>query len=262
MNAFTTMIRPFHIHSLPVLLLSTFWYLYLRRSLVFVNSFSSALVISGSTISRKFRIARRTVAPDNKNIDNVTAESSITYDNAVFSIHPVTTRERTLDVLLFRHGKLVQTVDQYCQTHPDCTQDEALQRLTCDTFDNSNLHQFYATIDESSELFSKFPPGFLDHTHGVIGSVDVEAVASTTTTTSNLLELKNLRVHEAARRQGMGKALLQAVQNHALSMGANVYLEVDSDNLGAIELYQQMGFSSEKDNANRMTWTLPSNIQK
>ncbi|KAG7340547.1 acyl-CoA N-acyltransferase [Nitzschia inconspicua] len=173
------------------------------------------------------------------------------------SIHPVTNRERALDVLVFRHGKLAKTLDEYCQAHPEQTREAALTTLTSFTFDDERLQQFYAVLDESSTLlYSKFPTGFLERTHRVMGTIDAAAVGKEERddTKTVLLELKNLRVHEVARRQGVGRALIQAVQEYAVDQEAQVYLEVDSKNSRAIRLYKQMGFVPDEDNANRMTW--------
>ncbi|KAG7373217.1 acetyltransferase GNAT domain containing protein [Nitzschia inconspicua] len=173
------------------------------------------------------------------------------------SIHPVTNRERALDVLVFRHGKLAKTLDEYCQAYPEQTREAALTTLTSFTFDDERLQQFYAVLDESSTLlYSKFPTGFLERTHRVIGTIDAAAVVKEERddTKMVLLELKNLRVHEVARRQGVGRALIQAAQEYAVAQEAEVYLEVDSDNSGAIRLYQHMGFVPDEDNVNRMTW--------
>jgi ribosomal protein S18 acetylase RimI-like enzyme len=187
-----------------------------------------------------------------------------------------------LDVSVFRHGKLAQTVDEYCAKQQQQQQqqqqnlssedpsssvssrEEVLTILTRDTFDNPLLKQFYAVFNEEEEtaaaaadLLPDFPPGFLERTNGVMGGID--AVIAVTNNNSNndlsLLELKNLRVHDAARRQGVGRALMQAAQEYATRKSATVYLQVDPDNTGAVRLYQQMGFvADDSDNPSRMTW--------
>jgi hypothetical protein len=256
-----------------------------------------------------------------------------------FSIHPVTTRQGALDVLTFRHGKLVPTLAEYCLHQPSSSSssslnsipqyddemmtDDILIQLTHHTFDNSNLQQFYAiltttttttttTTDSSSSwsLFSTSNVPLLDvslqRSNGVIGSIDALVVTTTTTSATTvedetataatsytstmshnnnnnnndnnahpaianagvMVELKNLRVHDCVRRCGIGKALIKAVQRYSQEVVVvvtkrmigseggmvGVYLEVDSDNVGAIQLYQQMGFTWDTHIANRMNW--------
>lgn len=83
-------------------------------------------------------------------------------------------------------------------------------------------------------------------------------------TTTLMIELKNLRVHDSFRRQGIGRSLVEAVQNYARKVkeeqeqgGAIVYLYYDSDNVGAIRLYKNAGFVVDEDDMNRMNWAVP-----
>jgi ribosomal protein S18 acetylase RimI-like enzyme len=277
--------------------------------------------------------------------------------SSFFSIHPVRTRQRALDVMTFRHGKLVPTLTEYYSLQQQQQQQQqpqqpsppnslpendgkhvkkertvVLEQLTQHTFDNPNLQQFYAilyptnsstttstsyqTISSTTLLFPTSMPLIDDvsiqRSHGVIGSIDALVVvdvgggatatavtqekaaavissshsysSSNTDPTTNsatvvtTVELRNLRVHQCARRCGIGKALIQAVQRHTQEdvksimrvgggeaaaaaattttrvAGGIVYLEVDSNNVGAIQLYQQMGFVWDAQIADRMNW--------
>lgn len=210
---------------------------------------------------------------DEESIQNHNTQSSSSSLSTLFSIHAVTSRDRALDVSVFRHGKLAQTVDEYCAKQqnlssedPLSSRKEVLTILTRDTFDNPLLKQFYAVFNEEEDfaaaaelLRQGFPPGFLERTNGVMGAIDATAVASANNNDNSndlsLLELKNLRVHDAVRRQGVGRALMQAAQEYATSQSATVYLQVDPDNTGAVRLYQQMGFvADDSDDPSRMTW--------
>jgi ribosomal protein S18 acetylase RimI-like enzyme len=162
----------------------------------------------------------------------------------------------------------------------------------------------YQTISSTTLLFPTTMPLFDDvsfqRSHGVIGSIDAVVVdvgggaaaavtqenaaafvssshsssnpdpTTNSTTVVTTVELRNLRVHQCARRCGIGKALIQAVQRHTqeevksimrvdggeatkVAKGV-VYLEVDSNNEGAIQLYQQMGFVWDAQIADRMNW--------
>ena len=55
--------------------------------------------------------------------------------------------------------------------------------------------------------------------------------------------ITNVATHPAARRQGLGRAVVQALLAHAPALGlAEVYLEVRVSNKAAIALYQSLGF--------------------
>jgi [ribosomal protein S18]-alanine N-acetyltransferase len=60
------------------------------------------------------------------------------------------------------------------------------------------------------------------------------------------IDIHNLAVHPAYRRQGVGKALLEAVIEEARRQGASrVTLEVRKSNEVAQKLYQALGFSAK-----------------
>jgi ribosomal-protein-alanine N-acetyltransferase len=62
----------------------------------------------------------------------------------------------------------------------------------------------------------------------------------------NRCELDSIAVHPAARRQGVGAALLRAVLDWAAQQGANhLALEVRAGNIAAIRLYQGLGLRTE-----------------
>ena len=78
-----------------------------------------------------------------------------------------------------------------------------------------------------------------------------------------VLELKNLRVKDQYRRRGIGRALVQTVQNYAReqcsqqlgAIKATVYLHVELDNDSAIPLYISQGFQFDSNEECKMTWT-------
>ena len=68
------------------------------------------------------------------------------------------------------------------------------------------------------------------------------------------LEILNLAVAPAARRQGVGKALLQGVLTHAAARGVHqVFLEVRALNFAAQGFYQAQGFAIAGRRANYYT---------
>eukprot|EP00591_Stephanopyxis_turris_P009544 CAMPEP_0195525974 /NCGR_PEP_ID=MMETSP0794_2-20130614/26727_1 /TAXON_ID=515487 /ORGANISM="Stephanopyxis turris, Strain CCMP 815" /LENGTH=154 /DNA_ID=CAMNT_0040656565 /DNA_START=380 /DNA_END=844 /DNA_ORIENTATION=+ len=110
--------------------------------------------------------------------------------------------------------------------------------------------QFVALSSEEEEE-SKF-----HDTHGVVGVVDArfrnhdndKAVNHHQSIPPNDVYIKNFRVHEDARRRGIGLALLRAVIEHAKvhhTSAKMVTLDVDEDNVGAIALYEKGGFVSQ-----------------
>lgn len=57
--------------------------------------------------------------------------------------------------------------------------------------------------------------------------------------------ITNVATHPRARRQGLGRAVVQALMNESLALGLNdVYLEVRLSNAPAIALYESLGFAT------------------
>ena len=56
--------------------------------------------------------------------------------------------------------------------------------------------------------------------------------------------ITNVATHPAARRQGLGRAVVQALMKEGAALGlADIYLEVRLSNAPAIALYESLGFS-------------------
>lgn len=71
----------------------------------------------------------------------------------------------------------------------------------------------------------------------VIGFILIRAVA-------NEAELITVAVHPSSRRSGVAHALVASACRHLATMGAKaLFLEVRSDNVPAIALYEKLGFS-------------------
>jgi ribosomal protein S18 acetylase RimI-like enzyme len=199
-------------------------------------------------------------------------------------IHRVNSRARALDILVFRHGRLVTSLEDHLMKNPTQTREDALNYLTS-TYDEQGqslefsggvageLVQFFALAEnmEFANWGGNCAPStdyslhqdFLERTHGVIGSIDAFKIPRrdiAVTAQVSLIELKNLRVHDSGRRLGIGRSLVKAVQQFAQKVkeeepgGAIVYLYYDSNNMGAFRLYEKAGFIVDEDDANRMTW--------
>lgn len=58
-------------------------------------------------------------------------------------------------------------------------------------------------------------------------------------------EIGNVGVHPDFRRRGIGRQLIEACLHHAQALGGTIaHLDVISDNIGAVLLYENMGFST------------------
>ena len=144
--------------------------------------------------------------------------------------------------------------------------------------------QFFALADDISTFVSKEQQHddddkekvnkLLIRTHGVIGSIQATKNFSRNNDdeTTIFVELLNLSVHEKFRRMGIGKALTEAVQQYAyhhLELEQQqqqqqqqqqikevvVYLVVETDNKGAIRLYEDSGFVPDRYEKDQMNWS-------
>jgi ribosomal protein S18 acetylase RimI-like enzyme len=85
----------------------------------------------------------------------------------------------------------------------------------------------------------------------VVGSVSTQRAAPR----SDTWLVANVAVHPDHRRRGIALALMQATLDMLRGKGAaEVILQVEDDNLGAIFLYRQLGFGHV---TTRMAWTRP-----
>ena len=174
-----------------------------------------------------------------------------------FQIERISNRERVLDYMVFRNFS--PSLEKYLIQNPQLTEQKAVEILTR-TYDDQGqflrrsdssspqqgeLVQFAAVAqDESSrEVYRE--------TNGVVGVVDVFQKST------NALELKNLRVHESARRKGIAKALVEKVQEYAIQAvdRATVFLNYDPENIGAMHLYASRGFRNDTNEEFQMIWS-------
>lgn len=101
---------------------------------------------------------------------------------------------------------------------------------------------------------------FFAPSNGILASVDAQLRNSpdspngvrTIDNYPSHLHVKNMDVHYKKRRQGIGKALLQLIFDHAKSNtdAQLLTLEVEAVNQPAVQLYRKFGFET-KDNPNR-----------
>ena len=192
-----------------------------------------------------------------------------------FSIHRVSTQEQCLDTIAFRRWSMrcerrMRFADQQSSSnsslgdvpagdYPEQEMDELQMirnELKTSTPKSAKHYKAmggsiiqFAAILESDE--AKKESDFLAQIIGVIEAEPLGATKGRTFALPNRLHIANLRTHHKYRRQGIGKALVEAVMQHAMSEDCQigegnieaVTLKVERDqNPTAARLYEQEGF--------------------
>jgi len=94
--------------------------------------------------------------------------------------------------------------------------------------------------------------GFVWVEEGKVGCVNTQPATNQPATWL----IANVAVHPRFRRQGIALAMMQATLDFIRRQGGRTaLLQVDDDNLGAVELYRQMGFARL---ATRTAWVRPA----
>ncbi|MGH2521197.1 MAG: GNAT family N-acetyltransferase [Anaerolineales bacterium] len=120
--------------------------------------------------------------------------------------------------------------------------------------------QFLSRAGPAVQLLTALPFGQPQWTLGhvwveegrVVGSVSTQRAEAR----SNTWLVANVAVHPDYRRQGIAFALMRATLDLIRGQGgAEAILQVDNDNLGAIELYRRLGFARV---TTQTLWTRPA----
>jgi GNAT superfamily N-acetyltransferase len=93
------------------------------------------------------------------------------------------------------------------------------------------------------------------HVHGAPEVVDM-AVRVTGLEEDGVAVVGRLFVASSARRQGIGRALLERATEEAAHLGRRTVLDVVEDNRAAIELYEDCGWAL----LGRVNWELPGGL--
>ena len=210
-------------------------------------------------------------------------------DGVGYSIEQVSSRDRALDIWVFRNWS--PPLADYLAQNPEYASnpEEALRRLT--PFHNDQGRKIVLSGGEFVHFVACRTRGenreqqqqqqqqqegdrgvdISQRTRGVVAHVDVHRKESAPSSGQTMevdatdgdviLEMKNLLVDENYRRQGIARALVEAVQKHAAQQcdntatSATVYLHVELDNDAAIPLYLSLGFEFDAKEESRMNWT-------
>ena len=123
--------------------------------------------------------------------------------------------------------------------------------------DNTNdVEGLGGEIDASGEYGEPGPP--------LLGAVDVsiQEMKLPTHAIAEGLYLSHMAVAEAARRRGIGRALLAAASAATLRRGSDsLWLHVEPDNEAAIGLYESAGYKRQPDGQPYGGFTLALNLQ-
>ena len=191
-----------------------------------------------------------------------------------FTIHPILTQEHCLDTIAFRRWSMrCDRRMRFAEQQSSNTSlgdvpagDDAEQKMDelqiirtgldgkipkdagkYEAFGGTTVQ--FAAILGSDE--AKKDDDFLTKIVGVIEAEPLLATKGRTFTLPNRLHIANLRTHQRYRRRGIGKALMEAVLQHAMSEDCQigednveaVTLKVEQDqNAAAASLYEQEGF--------------------
>jgi len=213
-----------------------------------------------------------------------------TANQDLYTIHLAQSRQDILGINLYRFGGL--TVEDHMIANPELkSRGEALRSLT-PTFDDSGKKKVYCGNGNFGEsvlffaLAADTPSFFANeeddkqylhdscvHNRRVVGSIEAvtEPAEDEMRVSKVSIELKNLSVHKEARRRGIGKALVAAVQDFARSQVYSlqkehnekvtgvVHLLVEIENKGAMHLYEESGFVGSvnpEDPICKLTWSI------
>jgi GNAT superfamily N-acetyltransferase len=200
-----------------------------------------------------------------------------------FQVERVSSKSRALDVQVF-HQQWRLSADDFIKeesyrnqgssnSNALLSEAEILSLLTLRDFDENGKNtetiggepvvQFIAALHHDDRIGKELElerNTMFANTNGVVGVIDAilqhyQPFPDVDLSLSNVY-LKNLRVDERMRRQGIASCLVQAVKDYAKKMDEVdvVILHVDQKNDGAIRLYENHGFEYQKmvDNDIRM----------
>jgi ribosomal protein S18 acetylase RimI-like enzyme len=213
--------------------------------------------------------------------DDATDHNLNLIDTKDFFIEKVSTKARALDVRVFRgfsisaeeyiseQHSVGNTVSEFMAVdHLMQNYDEQGHYITKNNNNNNNLVQnepedyfiaLYNGTDTQYDLsmarqnglaglvrtqLRRQPPLIVGPSSD--GTPSILVLPPTVTIPSSHLYVANMRVGDTMQRRGIGMALLSSIKDYVDTLGEDrnipLVLSVDSDNLGAIQLYEKFGF--------------------
>lgn len=103
-----------------------------------------------------------------------------------------------------------------------------------------------------------------EHAREIIGGVELSSyeMELPTHSLSEGLYVSTLCVDPEYRKQGIGRALMEAIEAEAAGRGApGIYLHVESSNAGALGLYESAGYTCQPNTAIHATFTRALNLK-
>ncbi len=207
------------------------------------------------------------------------ATDGILIDTKDFSIERVSTKARALDVRVFR-GFSISAAEYISEQHElgnEVSETMAVDRLMKNYNENGQYVMKQNNINilqnDSENYFIALYNGTdtlcelsMARQNGLAGCVRTQlnrqlplkvgpssdgtpstfVLSPTVTLPSSHLYVANMRVGDSMRRRGIGMALLSSIKDYVSTLGEDkdipLVLSVDSDNVGAIQLYEKFGF--------------------
>lgn len=207
------------------------------------------------------------------------ATDGIFIDEKDYSIERVSTKARALDVKVFR-GFSISAAEYILEQHEignEVSETMAIDHLMKNYNENGQYVMMHKNINllqnEPEDYFIAIYNGtdtlcelIMARQNGLAGCVRTQlnrqppmkvgpssdgtpstlVLSPTVTIPSSHLYVANMRVGDNMQRRGIGMALLSSIKDYVNTLGEDkdipLVLSVDSDNFGAIQLYEKFGF--------------------
>jgi len=213
--------------------------------------------------------------------DDATDHNLNLIDTKDFFIEKVSTKARALDVRVFRgfsisaeeyiseQHSVGNTVSEFMAVdHLMQNYDEQGHYITKNNNNNNNLVQnepedYFIALYNGTDTLCDLSMARQNGLAGLVrtqlrrqpplivgpssdGTPSILVLPPTVTIPSSHLYVANMRVGDTMQRRGIGMALLSSIKDYVDTLGEDrnipLVLSVDSDNLGAIQLYEKFGF--------------------
>lgn len=145
----------------------------------------------------------------------------------------------TIDVRLLSPAQIRQRIPELAEVLVDCVQGGASVSFM-EPFSKAEAVGFFAEIAEGAQAGERVV--FAASRDGVIVGT-VQLILRMPPNQPHRSELSKMLVHRQARNTGIGMALLQAAERHAVAIGKTL-ITLDTASAEAERLYERMGYTS------------------